>query len=341
MIAVPATPADHDRGDQRPDPADRDHDEEAAEPVERAEQREDPGRLQPGRAEVEGEGGDQEREPGELQHEEELPDQLLAVGVGRPHRRDQRLGGEDHHHPHLLEGVLDGQQPAAQRFARHRLIALPEGAAARCARRRTSCSLSRCASASCAISVSRVCSSSSTPATWATARRGAVGRSGLEVARCSSQARPRAGRSAAAAPAAPRSLRSPPSGRPGAGHRHDRQVARAEAGLARPGAAHRWRSPPAAAPPRRPSATKVPWPWRVTTRPVRLERLVDRPHGADVDPGPLGEPAEARQPLAGRQLAGADQRPQAPAELQPDRQLVAGIDRERVRLPSCAIRVTQ
>ena len=47
-----------------------------------------PGRLQPGRAEVEGEGRDQQREPAELQHEEELLDQLLAVGVGRPHRGD-------------------------------------------------------------------------------------------------------------------------------------------------------------------------------------------------------------------------------------------------------------
>ena len=74
-------------GDQRPDPADRGEDEEAAEPVERAEDLQWAGRLQARRAETEREGRDQQREPAELQREEELVDQLLAVGIGRPQRR--------------------------------------------------------------------------------------------------------------------------------------------------------------------------------------------------------------------------------------------------------------
>ena len=80
---------DDDRGDQRADPADRGEDEEAAEPVERAEDLQRPGRLQSGRAEVEGEGRDQQRQPAEAQDEEDLIDQLVAVGVGRAERRAQ------------------------------------------------------------------------------------------------------------------------------------------------------------------------------------------------------------------------------------------------------------
>ncbi len=67
-------------------------------------------------------------------------------------------------------------------------------------------------------------------------------------------------------------------------------------------------------------------------QPLLLEPGVDGAHRVDVDPGPLGEAAEARQALAGSEAAGGDQRPQAPGQLQADRQLVVGIDRERVRL---------
>ena len=87
-------------------------DRPAARAAYRAALRADPGSLQAGGPEVEGEGGDHQRKPGELEDEEELPDELLAIGVGAPHRRDQRLEGEDHHHPHLLEDVLHGQKPA-------------------------------------------------------------------------------------------------------------------------------------------------------------------------------------------------------------------------------------
>ena len=37
--------------------------------------------CRPGRAEAEGDGRDQQREPAELQGEEELADELLAVGI--------------------------------------------------------------------------------------------------------------------------------------------------------------------------------------------------------------------------------------------------------------------
>src|SRR5690606_2672326 len=41
--------------------------------------------------------------------EEELLDELQAVRERRPNRRQQRLAGQDHHLPDLLEPVLDGQ----------------------------------------------------------------------------------------------------------------------------------------------------------------------------------------------------------------------------------------
>jgi hypothetical protein len=95
--------AGDDRGDQRADPADRGEDEEAAEPVERAEDLQRARRLQPGGAEVEGEGRDQQRQPAEAEDEEDLLDQLLAVGVGRAKRRGEGARGEDDQAPHLLE----------------------------------------------------------------------------------------------------------------------------------------------------------------------------------------------------------------------------------------------
>ena len=81
---------DDDGGDQRRDLADRGEDEEAAEAVERADQGEEVRRLQAGSAEAERDGGDEQREPGKPQGEEELPDQLLAVGVGRRDRGPRR-----------------------------------------------------------------------------------------------------------------------------------------------------------------------------------------------------------------------------------------------------------
>ncbi len=104
---------DDDGGDEGGELADRGEDEEAAEPVERAEQGEEVGRLQARRAEAEGDGRDEQREPAELQGEEELADELLAVGIGRPDRRDHRPRGEDHHVPDLLEEGLGGREPPA------------------------------------------------------------------------------------------------------------------------------------------------------------------------------------------------------------------------------------
>ena len=101
---------DDDGGDEGRELADRGEDEEAAEPVERAEEGEEVGRLQARGAEAEGHGRDQQREPAELQGEEELADELLAVGVGRLDRGDHRASGEDHHVPDLLEERLGGQR---------------------------------------------------------------------------------------------------------------------------------------------------------------------------------------------------------------------------------------
>ena len=58
----------------------------ATEPVDRAEQREEVARLEPGRAVAEGDRGDRQRQPAEPQHEQELLDELGAVGVRRPQR---------------------------------------------------------------------------------------------------------------------------------------------------------------------------------------------------------------------------------------------------------------
>ena len=110
MIAVPATPGDDDRGHERGELAHRGQDEEAAEAVEGAEQAEEVGRLQPRGAEAEGDRRDHHREPAELEREQELADELAAVGVGRPDRRRERLAGQDHHVPDLLEQALGGQE---------------------------------------------------------------------------------------------------------------------------------------------------------------------------------------------------------------------------------------
>ena len=97
---------DDDRGHERRELADRGEHEEAAEPVEGSEQGEDVGRLQARGAEAEGDGRDQQREPAELEGEEELADELLAVRIRRFHRGDERASSEDHHFPDLFEEGL-------------------------------------------------------------------------------------------------------------------------------------------------------------------------------------------------------------------------------------------
>jgi hypothetical protein len=64
--------------------------------------------CRPGSAEAEGDGADKHRKPRQLQGEDELGDELAAVGVGGLDRGDDRLAGEDHHVPHLLEQALCG-----------------------------------------------------------------------------------------------------------------------------------------------------------------------------------------------------------------------------------------
>ena len=176
----------------------------------------------------------------------------------------------------------------------------------------------------------------------------------------SSPARPRACRSGGAARAGPRSPRSPPRGRGGpagergeSGARRHRSAGvagdaragrsrrlRAHGGRGPPrgrGAARRRRSPPAPEPPR-PVGDEGPLALAADHQALLLEALVYGPHGVQVHPRPFGEAAEARQPFAG-QMAGRDQRPQPPCQLEPDRQLVAGVDREGAGLPVRRLRL--
>ncbi len=63
-------------------------------------------------------------------------------------------------------------------------------------------------------------------------------------------------------------------------------------------------------------------------QPVGLELRVRGANGVDVDPGPFGEVADARQALARSEPAGGDQRPQAPAELDADGEIVGMVGLE-------------
>src|SRR5581483_6743535 len=84
--------------------------EEPAEAVERAEQDEEVRRLQSRRAVAEGHGRDEQREPAQLQREQELRDELPAVRVRRSQGRDDRLPRENHHVADLLEEALGRQE---------------------------------------------------------------------------------------------------------------------------------------------------------------------------------------------------------------------------------------
>ena len=95
---------------ERRELADRGEHEEAAEPVDRAEQDQEVAGLKPGRAVAERDRRDRQRQPAEPQHEQELLHELGAVRVRRPQRRHQRLAGQDHHVPDLLQQVLGRQE---------------------------------------------------------------------------------------------------------------------------------------------------------------------------------------------------------------------------------------
>ena len=110
LVPVPGDPGDDHRGHEGGELANRGQDEKAPEAVKGAEQAEEVGGLQAGGAEAEGDGGDHHRKPAELQREEELADELAAIGVWRAHRGDHGLRGEDHHVPHLLEEALGGKE---------------------------------------------------------------------------------------------------------------------------------------------------------------------------------------------------------------------------------------
>src|SRR5215212_1365832 len=101
----PGDAGEHDRRHERRELADRGEHEEPAEAVDRAEQDEEVRRLQARRAVAERHRGDQQREPAQLQREQELRDELAAVRIRRTDRGDDRLAREDHHVADLLEGV--------------------------------------------------------------------------------------------------------------------------------------------------------------------------------------------------------------------------------------------
>jgi hypothetical protein len=63
-------------------------------------------------------------------------------------------------------------------------------------------------------------------------------------------------------------------------------------------------------------------------QPLVLELRVDAADRVHVDPGPSGQRAHARQPLAGLEAPGDDQRAQAPGELDAERELVGGVGGE-------------
>jgi hypothetical protein len=98
-------PSDDDRCDARADLADRAEHEEAPEPVERTEDRQEVRRLKARRRVVDAHRGDEQRKPAQPQREQELGDELAAVGVGRAQGRPDRLAREDHHVPGFLEEV--------------------------------------------------------------------------------------------------------------------------------------------------------------------------------------------------------------------------------------------
>jgi hypothetical protein len=81
---------------------------DVAEAIEGAEEGEEVGRLQARRSEAEGDRRDHHRKPAELEREQELADELAAVGERRAHGRDQGLPGQDDHVADLLEEPLDG-----------------------------------------------------------------------------------------------------------------------------------------------------------------------------------------------------------------------------------------
>ena len=116
---------DHDRGDERPDFADRAEHEEAAEAVERAEDRQEVRRLQPRRAVADGHRRDQQRKPAQPQREQELRDELAAVGVGRAQRGPDRPAREDHHVPEFLEHVPRGDERPLGDAANHLFLTPP------------------------------------------------------------------------------------------------------------------------------------------------------------------------------------------------------------------------
>ena len=102
----------HDRRHERRELADRREHEEAAQAIQRAEQHEEVRRLQARRAVAERDRRDDQREPAQLQREQELPDELAAVGVRRADGGHDGLPREDHHVADFLQEILGRKERA-------------------------------------------------------------------------------------------------------------------------------------------------------------------------------------------------------------------------------------
>ena len=119
MIAVPATPASDDRASRTA--RTRGSTASTKKPPRRSSA---PNRTRkfaacrPGRPVAERDRRDQQREPAQLQREQELRDELAAVRIRRPERRDDRLAGEDQHVADLLEQRSSSARNARSATAR-------------------------------------------------------------------------------------------------------------------------------------------------------------------------------------------------------------------------------
>src|SRR2546430_12221331 len=88
-----------------------------------------------------------ERKRGKAEREQEVVLRLPAVGVGRPQRGHDRLAGEDHHVPDLLEQVLGREECPIGYVANHAILLTAAAHPSATCRRRPRSTPSRTAAA--------------------------------------------------------------------------------------------------------------------------------------------------------------------------------------------------
>jgi hypothetical protein len=115
----------HDRAHERRELAQDHEHEQAAEAVERAEEVQEVRGLDPRRAVGEADRRDDHREPRHAQREQELRDELVAVRVGRPQRRGDRLPAEDAHRADLQHEAASRHEATFGNSAHHGSHCLP------------------------------------------------------------------------------------------------------------------------------------------------------------------------------------------------------------------------